>query len=69
MGVEWVLVDEGLSRNGSFVNEERVNGRRLLTDGDELRLGQTRVLFRAPFQVSDETRVSTAPDLGGPTPG
>ncbi len=65
MGVEWVLVDEGLSRNGSFVNGERVEGRRLLDDGDELRFGQTLLRYRAPFQVSDRTRAATAPDLGG----
>ncbi len=64
MGVEWVLVDEGLSRNGSFVNGERVEGRRLLDDGDELRFGQTLLRYRAPFQVSDQTRAATAPDLG-----
>jgi FHA domain/Bacterial regulatory proteins, luxR family len=47
-GGEWTLVDEGLSRNGSFVNGERVNGRRLLRDGDMLRFGRTVVLYRAP---------------------
>ena len=45
---ELTLVDEGLSRNGSFVNGERVDGRRRLRDGDMLRFGQTMVLFRAP---------------------
>ncbi len=66
MGVEWVLVDEGLSRNGSFVNGERVEGRRLLDDGDELRFGRTLLRYRAPFQVSEQTRAATAPDLGPP---
>jgi hypothetical protein len=42
------LVDEGLSRNGSYVNGERVAGRRRLRDGDMLRFGKTMVLFRAP---------------------
>ena len=65
MGTEWVLVDEGLSRNGSFVNGERVEGRRLLDDGDELRFGQTLLRYRAPFQVSERTRAATTPDLGG----
>lgn len=69
MGVEWILVDDGLSRNGSFVNGERVDGRRLLVDGDELRFGQTKLLFRAPFQVAEQTRVSTTPDPGGGPPG
>src|SRR5262245_49242449 len=30
VGAEWTLVDDGLSRNGSFVNGERVRGRRRL---------------------------------------
>ena len=45
---ECTLVDEGISRNGSFVNGERVSGRRLLRDGDMIRVGQTLVLFRNP---------------------
>lgn len=45
---ECTLVDDGLSRNGSFVNEERVQGRRRLRDGDTLRFGRTTVLFRRP---------------------
>ncbi len=45
---ELTLVDDGLSRNGSFVNGERVDGRRRLRDGDMLQFGQTMVLFRAP---------------------
>lgn len=47
-GGEWTLVDDGLSRNGSFVNRERVSGRRRLRDGDMLRFGHTVVLYRAP---------------------
>ncbi len=46
-GGEWTLVDDGLSRNGSFVNGERVNGRRRLRDRDMLRFGRTVVQFRA----------------------
>ena len=48
LGEEWALADDGLSRNGSFVNGERVVGRRRLRDGDVLRFGDTPVLFRAP---------------------
>jgi pSer/pThr/pTyr-binding forkhead associated (FHA) protein len=60
MGDEWVLVDEGLSRNGTFLNGERVEGRRMLRDGDELRFGQTVVRFNAPFQTRGETRIRSA---------
>ena len=38
---ECTLVDDGLSRNGSYVNEERVHGRRHLRDGDAIRFGRT----------------------------
>jgi predicted component of type VI protein secretion system len=43
----WMLVDDGLSRNGSFVNGTRVIGRRRLEDGDVLTFGSTSVVFRA----------------------
>jgi hypothetical protein len=57
MGGEWVLVDDGLSRNGSFLNGERIEGRRMLQDGDELRFGETAIHFKAPFQARGETRI------------
>jgi pSer/pThr/pTyr-binding forkhead associated (FHA) protein len=59
MGSEWVVSDDGLSRNGSFVNGRRIGGRRALLDGDVLRFGKTELLYRAPFQVADETRAAT----------
>ena len=45
---EWSVVDDGGSRNGSFVNGERLSGRRRLRDGDVLRIGRTLIMFRAP---------------------
>src|SRR5213594_3389259 len=32
MGDDWVVVDDGLSSNGTFVNTQRVEGRRRLLD-------------------------------------
>jgi pSer/pThr/pTyr-binding forkhead associated (FHA) protein/DNA-binding CsgD family transcriptional regulator len=52
---ECTLVDEGLSRNGSFVNGERIGGRRHLRDGDTIRVGQTLVLFRNPAGAGAES--------------
>jgi FHA domain len=46
-GEDWEVVDEGFSRNGTFVNGERLSGRRRLNDGDTLHFGRTKVLFRA----------------------
>jgi hypothetical protein len=49
----WTLVDDS-SRNGSYLNGQRVRGRHPLRDGDVLRFGDTVVLFRAP--APDEER-------------
>jgi hypothetical protein len=48
LGDEWTFVDDGRSRNGSFVEGRRVQGRRRLSDGDVLLLGQTTLVFRSP---------------------
>jgi hypothetical protein len=55
LGGTWTLVDDGLSRNGSFVNGGRVSGQRRLGDGDGLRVGQTTLVFRAPAPVAATT--------------
>jgi pSer/pThr/pTyr-binding forkhead associated (FHA) protein len=44
---EWEILDDGLSRNGTFLNEERLSGRSRLKDGDTLRFGTTTVTFRS----------------------
>jgi hypothetical protein len=41
-GGEWTIVDDGLSRNGSYLNGERILGHRRLRDGDLLRPGGDR---------------------------
>ena len=58
VGSECTLVDDGLSRNGSFVNGERVSGRRRLRDGDTMRFGRTGVIYRAPGAGATETVLS-----------
>jgi pSer/pThr/pTyr-binding forkhead associated (FHA) protein len=45
---EWTIADEGLSRNGTFVNGERISGRQRLRDGDVVRAGTTLIAFRRP---------------------
>jgi hypothetical protein len=66
IGGVWTATDDGLSRNGSFVNGERVTGRRRLADGDELRFGDTIVVFRAPAPTHG-LATAAAPD-GPPSP-
>jgi pSer/pThr/pTyr-binding forkhead associated (FHA) protein len=54
----WIVVDDGLSSNGTFVNGERVDRRQRLNHGDEMRLGETEILFHAPLELDrGETQV------------
>ena len=48
LGSDWTIADDGLSRNGTWVNEERVTARRRLRDGDVVRVGGTSLAFCAP---------------------
>jgi pSer/pThr/pTyr-binding forkhead associated (FHA) protein len=48
VGGDWVVCDEGLSHNGTFVNGERVLSRRRLRDGDVITVGGTVMSFSAP---------------------
>jgi len=47
-GGRWVLEDDGLSRNGTFVGGERLRGQRILSDGDVVVVGATRLGYRDP---------------------
>jgi pSer/pThr/pTyr-binding forkhead associated (FHA) protein len=55
LGGDWTVEDDGLSRNGTFVNGERLVGRHRLHDGDIMRFGGTEVAFRAPREGVDST--------------
>jgi pSer/pThr/pTyr-binding forkhead associated (FHA) protein len=64
MGGEWILCDEGVSHNGTFVNAERVRGRRRLRGGDVIAVGDTQIAFCAPATGST---VATAAKDRAPT--
>ena len=53
IGHDWTVVDDGLSRNGTFLNGDRLNGRRRLRDGDTFVLGST------SFRFQDTSRATT----------
>jgi hypothetical protein len=57
VGEDWTLVDDGLSRNGSYVNAERVIARRRLFDRDRLCFGDTEVVYRT---AAVQTAIPTA---------
>ena len=63
LGGHWTVVDDGLSRNGTFLNGTRVVGCRRLNDRDVLRFGRTDVLFRDPAEAPEET--APADDAAG----
>jgi pSer/pThr/pTyr-binding forkhead associated (FHA) protein len=48
VGEQWTLVDDGSSRNGSFLNGDRVHGRRRVVDGDLITIGATTLAFVVP---------------------
>jgi hypothetical protein len=48
VGEHWVVADDGLSRNGTYLNELRITGRRRLADQDVVRVGLTSILYRQP---------------------
>src|SRR4051812_39421668 len=48
---EWTISDDGLSQNGTWVNELRLYGRRRLEDGDVVRIGRTLLTVSRPGTV------------------
>jgi FHA domain len=61
-GDSWCVRDLG-SRNGTFVNGERVIGERALHSGDEIRLGRLRLLFRGPAAGMETAAIAESPAL------
>jgi hypothetical protein len=59
-GAVWTIVDDGRSRNGSFVNGERLIGRRVLHHGDVIAIGRTQIEFCAPLPELDGSTVAAA---------
>jgi pSer/pThr/pTyr-binding forkhead associated (FHA) protein len=67
LGDDWTVVDDGTSRNGTYLNDEPLSGRRRLDDGDELLIGSTRLQLRIPGHLDEgSTRAIRLDDLPGP---
>jgi pSer/pThr/pTyr-binding forkhead associated (FHA) protein len=64
VGGDWTLTDDGLSRNGTFVNGARITQRKRLAAGDQLRFGNTVFEFHCP---SDRSTAATASGSYVPT--
>jgi hypothetical protein len=59
LGENWTVADDGLSRNGTHVNGEKIVGRRRLRDGDVIRFGRTTATYRQPL-LGDVTETEVA---------
>jgi hypothetical protein len=59
VGQEWTFVDDGLSRNGSFINQTRALGRRRLVDHDRISCGNSEIVFREPVVKTGDSTVSS----------
>jgi predicted component of type VI protein secretion system len=66
MGAEWTITDDGLSRNGTYVNGRRIGGRQRLHDGDAIRFGATVATFRTP--AAGALAETALPAAGRPVP-
>jgi FHA domain len=62
VGDSWTLVDDGLSRNGSFVNGSQVHGRRRLHHRDRMCFGNTHVVYHEPASDQGSESTARAPD-------
>ena len=66
IGGVWTVVDDGRSRNGSFVNGERLHGRRPLVHGDVVTIGRTRIAFVDPAAEPMESTRAASGEVGPP---
>ena len=68
VGDDWLVADDRLSRNGTYVNGERLCTRRVLRAGDVIGTGDTQLAFVAPAGASisataTAARAAAAPEL------
>jgi predicted component of type VI protein secretion system len=62
IGGEWTVSDDGLSRNGTFVNGTRIAGRHRLRDSDVVRVGKALIAYRRPeAEDSRPTQIAGTP--------
>lgn len=63
----WTVLDDGRSTNGTYVNEERVRGRRPLRHLDVIRVGGTHLRFHDPGErelvLTEVASAAVAPSL------
>ncbi len=63
LGHDWVISDDGLSANGTWIGDRRVSGRVRLRDGDLIRLGNSVIAFCAPREIQTTTLLDDSGSL------
>jgi FHA domain len=64
IGGAFTIIDDGLSTNGTFVNERRISGRHRLRDGDRVRVGKTVLVFRSGETAAVFETIRSTADVG-----
>jgi len=62
IGDDWVIRDDRLSHNGTFVAGERVQGRRRLRSGDVVTVGAAQLAFLGAGEPEPATRTAGRPE-------
>ncbi len=60
LGSVWSIRDVG-SRNGTYLNGEKISAERVLRSGDELRMGGSRLIFREVRQTGRDVTETVEP--------
>jgi hypothetical protein len=60
---DWTIADDGLSRYGSYVNGQRLTGRRRLDDLDRVQVGEVVIVYRAPGHAALDATTRNAPPV------
>jgi hypothetical protein len=68
VGEDWTLVDDNLSKNGSFVNGTQIRGRHRLSDRDRLCFGVTYVTYRESTRAEGSESTARPPGAVGQIP-
>jgi pSer/pThr/pTyr-binding forkhead associated (FHA) protein len=66
LGTVWTIADDGISRNGTYLNAARLTGRRRLAHGDVIGLGRTHLRFSDPHSAQAGATSTTQPVLAAP---
>jgi hypothetical protein len=66
LGQAWTITDDGISRNGTYLNAFRLTARHRLVDGDSVRLGASLLQFHSPLEAAAGATSTQEPPFTAP---